>query len=400
MKNKFLLFALIFYSFQIIAQESWTKMASLPGPGRNHAIAFSHGTKGYVMTGEDASLMKDFWEYDSGSDTWKELPNYPGAARSYGIGYTIGDKAYIGLGHSSSGALLDWWEYDFNTSTWNNKASFPGPGRDHPACAEMNGKIYLGFGDRGSTQYKDWWQYDPTNDTWTQKTTYPGYKMHHPVAAQDSNLVYITEGHIEEGTQNHGSIYSYSYNAANDTWTQLANMPGPGVVAGASFYIGNNKIYSGIGITEPESAFHKEFYAYDISAGKWSTIASYPGSGRFAPVSFVIGNAGYIATGMTSANVSVQDLYKLSYLTTGLEKIKSSVAYSVYPNPATSEFTITNITRAENFHYSLYTLLGAEIKSGYLTEAGKVNVSDLSKGIYLIKVNNGKNGFTKKVIIQ
>ncbi len=400
MNHKFLLLALFFYSFQVTAQEAWKKMASLPGPGRNHAIGFSHGTKGYVMTGEDASLMKDVWEYDSESNTWKQLPNYPGAARSYGIGYTIGDKAYIGLGHSSAGALLDWWEYDFNTSTWAQKAKFPGPGRDHPACAVMNGKIYLGFGDRGATQYKDWWQYDPGNDTWTQKTTYPGYKMHHPESAQDDKLIYITEGHIEDGSQNHGSIYTYSYNATTDKWIQLANMPGPGLVAGASFYIGNGKVYSGIGITEPANAFHKEFYAYDIASGKWSSIANYPGSCVFGPVSFVIGNAGYVVTGMSSSSVNGKDLYKLSYSTTGLEKMDTGDSYSIYPNPATSEFTITTPSPTEIFHYSLCDLMGAEIRSGDLTQTGKINVSDLSKGVYLIKVNDRNTGFTKKIIIQ
>jgi N-acetylneuraminic acid mutarotase len=401
MKNKFLLIAISFCALQLNAQETWKKMASLPGAGRNHAIAFSHGTKGYVMTGEDVSLMKDVWEYDSDLNTWKQLANYPGAARSYGIGYVVGDKAYIGMGHSSSAALTDWWQYDFTTATWTSKAAFPGPGRDHPACAVMNGKIYVGFGDRGSTQYKDWWEYDPAADSWKQKTTYPGYKMHHPVSAQYDNLIYISEGHIEDGSQNHGSVYTYSYNQLTDTWKQLANMPGPGLVAGASFYIGNNKVYSGIGITEPEDAFHKEFYAYDIPSNTWSSIASYPGNGVFGPVSFVIGNAGYVVTGMNSGGSSLQDMYRLTYSgPNGTEEVDAADHFNIYPNPTNSDFTITTANPNEHFHYSLFNLMGAELRSGELVASGKINVSDLANGVYLLKVIDGENTFMKKVIVQ
>jgi N-acetylneuraminic acid mutarotase len=401
MKNKFLLLALSLCALQVSAQESWKKMASLPGAGRNHAIAFSHGTKGYVMTGEDVSLMKDVWEYDSQTNTWKQLANYPGAARSYGIGAVVGDKAYIGMGHSSSAALTDWWEFDFTTSTWTAKATFPGPGRDHPGFAAMNGKIYVGFGDRGSNQYKDWWEYDPAADSWKQKTSYPGLKMHHPNSAQYNNLIYITEGHIKDGTQNHGSVDSYSYNQLTDTWKKLADMPGPGLVAGASFYIGNNKIYSGIGITEPEDAFHKEFYSYDIATNTWSNSVNYPGSGVFGTVNFVIGNAGYVVTGQNSGGSSLQDMYKFTFGPTGTEETDAAGDdFKVYPNPAKNEFMITTTNQHLHFSYSLFNLIGAELRSGTLVESGKINVSDLPDGVYLLKVTDDERTFTKKVIVQ
>lgn len=314
MKNIILALSLSLFIFQLSAQViGWQKMASLPGSGRDHAIAFSYGTKGYVVTGENGTTQyKDFWEYNSNTNVWTQLPNYPGAVRSYGVGYVIGSKAYIGFGHGPGGVFLtDWWQYDFNTSIWTQKNNFPGAGRDHPCCAVMNGKIYMGFGDNSSGSIKDWWQYDPNLDSWVTKTNYPGLKMHHPVTAQDANLIYLSQGHIINGSTNYGSVDFYSYNATNDTWATLPIMPGPGVVAGASFYIGNNNVYSGAGITEPSTSFHQEFYAYSISGNSWSQIANYPGSGVFGPVTFVIGNEGYVATGQNSGGVDMQDLYKL-----------------------------------------------------------------------------------------
>ncbi len=350
-----LLLAFFFCAIHLEAQVSWQHMASLPGPGRHHAIAFSHGTKGYVVTGEGSSLMKDFWEYNSLTDTWTALPNYPGPARSFGCGFVIGDKAYIGFGHNTSSTYLtDWWQYDFNTSTWTQKNSFPGSGRDHPACAMMNGKIYVGFGDDNSGNYKDWWQYDPAGDSWVQKAQYPGASMHHPVTAQFNNLIYLSQGHLSGG----GSVKFYSYNATNDTWTTLTNMPGPGVVAGASFYMGNNKVYSGCGITEPASVFHNEFYAYDITATTWSPIANYPGSGVFGPVSFVIGNAGYVVTGASTSGTNTKDLYKLSSpnaLDAGIQSVTSpngvSCSSTFSPTVLLQNFGTTTLTSCSiNFH--------------------------------------------------
>ena len=344
MNNKILLLAFSFLVAQLAAQ-TWTKMTNFGGAGRNHAIGFSHGTKGYVMTGESASQYKDFWEYDSGTNSWKQLPNYPGVARSYGIGYVVNDKVYIGFGHTSTTSAAntkDWWEYDFNTTTWTQKTSFPGVGRDHPGCEMVNGKIYVGFGDNSNGNYKDWWMYDPAADSWTAKANYPGLAMHHPVAAAYNGLIYISQGHNSGG----GTKNFYSYNTTSDSWVQLAQMPGPGVVAGASFYIGNNKIYSGCGITEPAGAFHNEFYAYDISAAAWSSIANYPGSGVFGPVSFVIGNAGYVVTGMDVTNsMDSQDNYRLALMIA----LDAGISSITTPNGTTCNSTFSPVVKIQNF---------------------------------------------------
>jgi N-acetylneuraminic acid mutarotase len=349
MKNRILLFVFSLCISQLMAQVSWTKMASLPGPGRNHAISFANGTKGYVMTGEggiNATQYKDFWEYNSLTDTWTQLPNYPGPVRSYGAGYVINGKAYIGLGNSAGSYIKDWWEYDFSTTTWTQKNNFPGTGRDHPVIEVMNGMLYMGFGDApGVGSINDWWQYNPTTDTWTAKAAYPGLKMHHPVAAAYNNLIYVSEGHIVSSPTNTGSKKFYSFNTTNNTWTTLTDMPGPGVVAGASFYIGGGKVYSGCGITEPAGAFHQEFYAYDITAATWSAIQTYPGLGVFGPVSFAIGNAGYVVTGQDASGTDTKDLYKLA----GLVAVDAGVPSVTTPSGTICSSSFVPVVIIQNF---------------------------------------------------
>ena len=229
--------------------------------------------------------------------------------------------------------------------------------------------------------------------------------MHHPEITQSETLIYMSEGHLKSGSTNKGSTDFYSYDATNDKWTKLANMPGPGVVAGASFYIGNNKVYSGIGITEPVESFHKEFYEYDISTNKWTAIADYPGSGVFGPVSFVIGNAGYVVTGQSSTGANMQDLYKLYDITSSVPDVNSMDGFSLYPNPAVSSFNLEGQTSSEKIHFSMLNVIGDELRSGDISTNGnnfseKVDVRDIPSGMYFLKIENDKSIITKKVIVE
>ena len=394
MNGNTLLKLLFIFSTLIKAQVTWQVRASFAGTARNHAIAFSHGTKGYVMTGvNNGTLFKDVWEYDSNTDKWTALPAYPGPGRFYGVGYVVKDKAYIGFGHSA-GFLVDWWEYDFLTTKWTQKADFPGPGRDHPTCAEMNGKIYVGYGDDDYANYDDLWEYDPATDKWTLTPKYPGYTMHHPMAASYNNIVYIFGGHVKTSSSNYASKKLYAYNTLTKTWSTKADMPGTGKVAGAGFVLGN-KLYGGVGIEEPVEVFHNEFYEYDIATDKWVAIANYPGTGVFAPVNFVIGSDGYVITG-ASQNSDTKNCYRLRLNTTDINNETNITNHgtTIYPNPAIDHVDIENET--ENSLVELYNTSGALINS-YLKQDKKItiDVSYLPTGLYFIRTNNTTIKFVK-----
>ena len=366
------------------AQVVWQARANFAGTARNHAIGFSYGDKGYIVTGgHNNTQFKDFWEYNSLTDSWTQLPDYPGVVRSYGIGAVIGDKAYIGFGHSGNTYLTDWWEYDFTNSTWTQKNNFPGPGRDHPTCASMNGKLYVGFGDDDNGNYKDWWQYDPENDSWVLKANFPGFTMHHPVSSSHNDIVYIHQGHVETATLNYPSKKLYAYNTLTDTWTIKADMPGPGSVAGAAFALGD-KLYSGIGIEEPVETFHNEFYEYTISTNTWTSIANYPGTGWFAPVSFVIGNDGYVITGMNQMGTDTKNLYRLHDTSSAGIEEKELNSLKLFPNPASNYVEIESGDLKTTIE--IYTIGGSLIETFQKnSQKIKIDLTDFESGLYYIK---------------
>jgi hypothetical protein len=81
--------------------------------------------------------------------------------------------------------------------------------------------------------------------------------------------------------------------------------------------------------------------------------------------------------------------------------------FSIYPNPASTFFIIegASASTAERIHYSIYNIVGAEVRAGDIATngssfTGKIQVSDISQGMYFIRVNDGKNTWTKKLNVQ
>jgi hypothetical protein len=60
---------------------------------------------------------------------------------------------------------------------------------------------------------------------------------------------------------------------------------------------------------------------------------------------------------------------------------------SLFPNPSSNFIQLSGLTKTEN--YKMYNVLGAEVKQGEVFENEKINTSDLTKGVYFLKLENG-----------
>jgi hypothetical protein len=90
---------------------------------------------------------------------------------------------------------------------------------------------------------------------------------------------------------------------------------------------------------------------------------------------------------------------------TGMEEINPLAAFSIYPNPASTAFTIEGTSNTEKIHYALYNILGLEVKAGDIETNGnffneKIQVSNFSRGMYFIKLSDKKNTWTKKLNLE
>ena len=245
----------------------WTQKANVGGSGREGAVGFSIGTKGYIGTGgtgyEYGVPLKDFWEYDPSTNTWTQKADFAGAARVYAVGFSIGNKGYIGTGSSNYryNCLNDFWEYDPSTNTWTQKANFGGVSREYAVGFSIGNKGYIGTGLAGGGAYyapcKDFWEYDPSTNTWTQKADFAG----------------------------------------------VARWGAVGFSIGTKGYIGTG--YGG--------SLLKDFWEYDPSTNTWTQKADFAGEARHNAVGFSIGDKGYIGTGHAGGGLLLKDFWEFSF---------------------------------------------------------------------------------------
>jgi len=165
---------------------SWTQKANFGGGQRNGAVGFTVGNKGYICTGWNITtppiyFHQDVWEYDPQSDIWTQKANFPGPGRQGAVGFSIGSKGYIGLGGGGSGSVLstffnDFWEYDPQIDSWTQKADIPATGRQWAAGFSIGTKGYMGTGGiyPSGPYYSDFWEWDQATDTWVQKADFGG----------------------------------------------------------------------------------------------------------------------------------------------------------------------------------------------------------------------------------
>ena len=101
------------------AKEVWTRKAGFGGnPSRLVLWVFQSEIKDTLGSGQEPGRsisMKDFWEWDQGTDVWTRKAYLLGKARHNAVGFSIGNKGYIGSGfvddYNNKG-VKDFWEYD------------------------------------------------------------------------------------------------------------------------------------------------------------------------------------------------------------------------------------------------------------------------------------------------
>ncbi len=138
----------------------------------------------------------------------------------------------------------------------------------------------------------------------------------------------------------------------------------------------------------------RDLHDFDSSgAAPWGSLTA---SGNLFYGTATVGGAnnnGVIFKIDTNANITGID-----YAKAGLQ------ALTVYPNPASHQITVQmNAGQNQNIEFEMYNMLGQRVYDQSLTDQNgmiyqQIDVSSLSDGIYLLKVNEGNTFYTQKVI--
>ena len=73
--------------------------------------------------------------------------------------------------------------------------------------------------------------------------------------------------------------------------------------------------------------------------------------------------------------------------TTGTVETIKKTKISLFPNPTTNFIQVNGLTQIES--YEICDIVGSKVKHGFTANNEKINVTDLKKGFYLIKFENG-----------
>lgn len=300
---------------------TWTRKANVGNNGRQGAVAFSIGNKGYLGTGVSYQLVNntttfvfnnDFWEFDPVNNVWTQKANFPGGPRWKATGFSIGNKGYLGTGltdNDYNNSHNDFWQFDPVANVWTRKANFGGGLRQAAVGFSIYNKGYIGTGGDQANLVSDFWEYDPVIDVWTKKANYAGNQPRGSAVGFSIG----SKGYVGTGSGNNVTADFWEYNPATDVWIQKANLPAEERQGAIGFGMGT-KGYIGTGLGQSSSLFN-DFWEYDPVSNTWAQKANFTGSARCFAVGLTIGNKGYIGTGAPSGPLA-NDLWQYEVTTT------------------------------------------------------------------------------------
>ncbi|HPS63792.1 MAG TPA: kelch repeat-containing protein, partial [Bacteroidales bacterium] len=93
-------------------------------------------------------------------------------------------------------------------------------------------------------------------------------------------------------------------------WIQKNPPPFSGRYALVSFVIGNYA-YAGLGSIDAEQRIYSaEFYRYDPVADSWTRMPDFPGGRRYSATAFALNGKGYICNGVDSTHMWRSDVWE------------------------------------------------------------------------------------------
>jgi hypothetical protein len=92
-------------------------------------------------------------------------------------------------------------------------------------------------------------------------------------------------------------------------------------------------------------------------------------------------------------------------ITVGIKDENFSETYSIYPNPAKTNFSLDlSNNSAENCNMCIFDATGALIKNYNFGNKSiikeKIDISDLKTGVYFVKTSLGSKNSTRKLVVE
>lgn len=370
------------------SSETYSVLANFGGasgmlPSGN--IIQATNNKLYGMASKGGSGDGTLWEYDLSTNTFEvkvNLMGYNGSNASGGLieaanGKLYGMTPFSSMANNNQGVLF---EYDIATNAYTVKFAFDGTngGRPYGDLIEVGGKLYGMTTIGGTNNAGIIFEFDPSTGTLTKKFDFGGSNGRNPMGtlllANNGKLYGMASG----GASNNGLIFEYD--AATNAFAVKANfnMDNGFNPQGSLMQASDGKLYglaSYGGVIDDYNYEYGEgtMFSYDIATNTITKLLDFDGT-----------------NGSTPYYTTLIEVETSSLSTTDV----AASAVQVYPNPVED---ILHIKGSRNAQVSVYTMAGQQVFTGAATN-GQVNLSSLSKGVYIVKIEADGNVSTHKIV--
>ncbi len=86
------------------------------------------------------------------------------------------------------------------------------------------------------------------------------------------------------------------------------------------------------------------------------------------------------------SEIELGKIYKIDLGTLSAPKHEKAIDLKLFPSPASNFIQISNLNKKKN--YTIYNSLGTKVKSGPTTTKQKISIGNLSKGFYILQLEN------------
>ncbi len=398
--KKLNLLAVLLLLSNFLAAQVWSQLPDFPATERDDGVAVRVNGKAYFGTGLLAgfTLGKDFYSYDLATTTWSAIASMPtGSDRQYACAFSYLNSFYVFSGAGYSNAVFtDLQRYDIATNTWTILAAKPGNGLIGASCLEYGDKIIIVGGKfQSGTVSDEVWEYTISTNTWLQKNNFP-FGGRWRAGASVLNGV----GYLLFGLDNNSSFRKelYSYNNATDVWTKVMDFPQPKGRAYSALRTTTGKLVM-FGGYDTLNVYFSDVWFYNDITSSWTQGPNLPAAGRKGGMSCTNGDRFYYSCGIDVTNTRLKETWMID-VPVGLGENDDANNFLVYPNPCNDKLFISSATENLNYTFEITDITSKLILSAQNETSNSIDISNLEKGVYFLKIMNGNTILSTKKIIK
>ncbi len=275
------------YGSKFIVDGPWSKLADLPFVSK-YGWIMDFGDEVLYMTRSSSETSESLYSFNSSTLNFEKQVGTYNSGLKLAYSCILGDKAYI-VGQKTTGGMA-LMMFDSSDRSLSYISDYPGNSSYLPLIMADDSVVYVGGGDYipapYTNSYLKLWKYSPATQKWTSLTDLP-------VRSHASNRVSLDGKVYCLGTNN----AVYEYNPTENSWSEKSEgIWWGGDAGGKSNFIIDGNWYVGFGSYNGivSSSMTNFFARWDPVQNIWEEIKNVPVSARIRPVSFSVGDKGFV----------------------------------------------------------------------------------------------------------